>query len=56
MKLKGTCPLEESYDRPRQRINEQRHHFAAKVHPVKDMVFPVIVYEYESWTRQKTEH
>ena len=30
MKLKGTCPLEESYDRPRQRINEQRHHFANK--------------------------
>ena len=30
MKLKVTCSLEESYDRPRQRINEQRHHFANK--------------------------
>ena len=30
MKLKGTFSLEESYDKPRQRINEQRHHFANK--------------------------
>ena len=28
MKLKGACSLEESYDKPRQRINKQRHHFA----------------------------
>ena len=30
MKLKGTFSLEESYDKPKQRINEQRHHFANK--------------------------
>ena len=28
MKLKGTCSLEESCDKPRQHINEQRHYFA----------------------------
>ena len=27
-----------------------------KVHIVKAMVFPVIMYEYESWTIKKTEH
>ena len=30
MKLKGTCSLEESCDKPRQHINEQRHYFANK--------------------------
>ena len=27
-----------------------------KVHLVKAMVFPVVMYECESWTIQKTEH
>ena len=27
-----------------------------KVHLVKAMVFPVVLYEYESWTIKKTEH
>ena len=27
-----------------------------KVHPVKAMVFPVVMYECESWTVKKTEH
>ena len=27
-----------------------------KVHTVKAMVFPVVVYKYESWTIKKTEH
>ena len=28
----------------------------AKVHPVKTMVFPVVMYGYESWTIRKAEH
>ena len=28
----------------------------AKVHLVKAMVFPVIMYRYESWTIKKAEH
>ena len=27
-----------------------------KVHLVKAMVFPVVIYEYESWTIKKAEH
>ena len=30
MKLKDTCSLEESYDKPRQYIRKQRHHFGDK--------------------------
>ena len=30
MKLKETCSLEESYDKPRQHIKKQRHYFANK--------------------------
>ena len=30
MKLKDACSLEESYDKPRQYIRKQRHHFADK--------------------------
>ena len=30
MKLKDTCFLEESFDKPRQHIKKQRHHFANK--------------------------
>ena len=29
MKLKETCSLEENYDKPRQSIRKQRHHFAS---------------------------
>ena len=27
-----------------------------EVHMVKAMVFPVVMYRYESWTRKKAEH
>ena len=27
-----------------------------KVHPVKAMIFPVVIYECESWTIKKAEH
>ena len=30
MKLKDACSLEEKYDKPRQCIKKQRHHFANK--------------------------
>ena len=49
MKLKDTCSLKESYDKPRQHTERQKHHFADKVHIVKAMVFPVVMYRYESW-------
>ena len=46
----------ESYDKTRQNIKKQSYHFASKVHLVKAMVFPVIMYIYESWTIKKPEH
>ena len=55
MKLKDTCSWKESYDQPRQHIKKQRHHFANKVRLVKAMVFPVVMYGFESWTIKKAE-
>ena len=52
MKLNGT-PWKKSYDKPRQYI---KHLFATKVHIVKAMVFPVVMYGCESWTIKKAEH
>ena len=43
----------ESYDKLRQHIKKQRHHFANKVCVVKAMVFPVVIYRYECWTVKK---
>ena len=39
----------------RQHIKQQRHYFANKVHLVKAMVFPVVMYGFESWTIKKAE-
>ena len=36
-------------------LKKQRHHFATEVHLVKAMVFPVVMYECESWTIKKAE-
>ena len=44
-----------SYDKPRQHIKKQRHHFADKGHIVKGMVSPVVMNECESWTIKKAE-
>ena len=49
-------PWKEIYDQPRQHIKKQRHYFAKKGHLVKAMVFPVVMYECESWNVKKAEH
>ena len=46
----------EGYDKPSQHIKKQRRHFGNKVHIVKAMVFPVVMYGCESWTTKKAEH
>ena len=56
MKLKDTTPRKESLDQPRQHIQKQRHYFANKVHLVKAMVLPVVMFGCESWTIKKAEH
>ena len=53
MKLKDAFPWKESYDQPRQHIKKQRHYLPTKVHLVKAMVFPVVMYGCESWTVKK---
>ena len=52
---KTLTPWKESYDQPRQHIKKQRHYFPKKVHLVKAMVFPVVMYGCESWTIKKAE-
>ena len=56
MKLKDDCSLKKSYYQPRQHIKKQRCYFAKKVHLVKAMVFPVVIYRCESWTIKKAEY
>ena len=55
MKLKDIYSLEESYDQPRQHIESRVITLPTKVHLVKAMVFPVVMYGRESWTVKKTE-
>ena len=43
-------------DQPRQHIKKQRYYFSKKVHLVKAMVFPVVMFGCESWTVKKAEH
>ena len=40
----------------RQNIKKQRHYFANRVHLVKAMIFPVVMYGCESWTVKKAEN
>ena len=48
-------PWKASYDQPRQYVKKQRHYFPTKVRLAKAMVFPVVMYGYESWTIKKHE-
>ena len=48
-------PWKESFDQPRKHINKQGHYLPTKVHLVKAMVFPVVMYGCESWTGKKAE-
>ena len=56
MKLKDTCSLEEAMTNLDSILKSRDITLLAKVHLVKAMVFPVIVYGYESWTIKKAEH
>ena len=55
-KLKDACSLKEKLYECRQHIKKQKHYFAYKVHIVKAMVFPVVMYGCEIWTIKKAEH
>ena len=47
------APWKKTYGQPRQHIKKQRHYFANKVHLVKAMVLPVVMYGCESWNIKK---
>ena len=53
--IKTLAPWKKSYDKPKQHIKKQRHHFADRVCIVKAMVFPVVMYGCESCTIKKAE-
>ena len=46
-------PWKENYDKLRQCIKKQGHYFETKVHIVKAMVFPIVMYRCESWFIKK---
>ena len=48
-------PHKGCYDKPRQSIKKQRHHFADKGPCSQSMVFPVVLYRCESWIIKKAE-
>ena len=48
-------PWKESYDQPREHIQNRDIPLPTKVHLVKAMVFPVVMYGYESWTIKEAE-
>ena len=52
---KNLVPWKKSYDQPRQHLKRQRRYFANKGPLVKGMVFPVVMYGYESWAIKKAE-
>ena len=63
MKLKTLTPWKKSYDLGRKVITNldsilksRGITLPTKVHLVKAMVFPVVMYECESWTVKKAEH
>ena len=49
------APWKKSYDQPRQHIKKHRYTLLTKVHLVKAMVFPVVMYGCESSTVKKAE-
>ena len=49
------APWKKSYDQPRQNIKKQDITLLTKVHLVRAMVFPVVMYGCKNWTVKKAE-
>ena len=56
MKLKDTYSLEGKFDMLDSISKSRDITLPTKVHPIKAMVFPVVMYGCESWTIKKAEH
>ena len=50
------APWKKSYDKTRQELKSRDITLPTKVHIVKAMVFPVVLYGCENWTIKKAEH
>ena len=48
-------PWKISYDKPTEHIKKERYHFADKGSSSQSYVFPIVMYEFDSWTRKKAE-
>ena len=55
IKLKFPTPWKESYDQLDSKLKSRDITLPTKVHLVKAMVFPVVMYGCESWTIKKAE-
>ena len=55
-KLKDTYLWKEGYDQPDSIFKSRDITLPIKVHLIKAMVFPVVMYGCESWTVKKAEH
>ena len=53
--IKTLAPWKKSYDQPRQHIKSRDITLPTKVHLVKAMVFPVVIYGCEGWTIKQAE-
>ena len=53
MILKDACSWKKGYDKPRQHIKTQQHHFANKGPSSQSYGSPVVMYGCESWTVSK---
>ena len=56
MKLKALAAWKESYTNLNSILKSRDITLPTKVHIVKVMVFPVVIYECEGWTIKKAEH
>ena len=56
MKLKDAAPWMKSYDQPNSILKSRDISWLTKVHIVKAMVFPGVMYGCKSWTIKKAEH
>ena len=54
--IKTLSSWQESYDQPRQHIKSRDITLSTKVHLVKAIVFPVVMYGCGSWIIKKAEH
>ena len=56
MKLKPLASWKKSYDKPSSMLKNRDITLPTKVHIVKAVVFPVVMYRCESWTIKKAEY